>query len=332
MTTSEIAVAPEKEPEAEFVDTSTTSLVLSSESMDRIYSMANLMANGRATIPKHLQNNPADCAAIVMQSMQWGMNPFAVAQKTHVTQGGALGYEGQLVNAVIVSKLGQRPEYQFLGDWSKILGRVEERKSENSKGKYYVAAWNKADEQGLGVICSMLLPGESQPRSIQVMLTQAYPRFSTQWATDPQQQICFLAVRKFARRYTPDVILGVYTPEELFEVTPARDMGSADVVQPPADLLAQATAAAERGVAAYQDFFQNTSKENRKALAPEHEGLKKKAQASDAARTVDNTQQQEKPAEGDAIDVDFVEEMDKAEAAQKGQQEPSAGDDDYVPQ
>jgi hypothetical protein len=65
------------------------------------------------------------------------------------------------------------------------------------------------------------------------MMSQAYPRFSTQWATDPQQQICYLAVRKWARRVTPDVLLGVYTPEELVDITtpPAeRDMGPAEVV------------------------------------------------------------------------------------------------------
>jgi hypothetical protein len=37
-----------------------------------------------------------------MQAAQWGMNPFAVAQKTHVVNG-TLGYEAQLVNAVVSS-------------------------------------------------------------------------------------------------------------------------------------------------------------------------------------------------------------------------------------
>ncbi|SPX63869.1 Uncharacterised protein [Leclercia adecarboxylata] len=36
--------------------------------------------------------------AIIMQAMQWGMNPYAVAQKTHLVNG-VLGYEAQLVNA-----------------------------------------------------------------------------------------------------------------------------------------------------------------------------------------------------------------------------------------
>lgn len=159
------------------------------------------------------------------------MNPFAVAQKTHVTQGGMLGYEGQLVNAVVIARapIETRPEFTFIGDWNKILGKVEERKSDKG-GKYYVAGWKPSDEQGLGVICSCLLIGEAVPREITVMMTQAYPRFSTQWATDPQQQITYLAVRKWARRYAPDVILGVYADDEMPSDAGMRDMGPAESV------------------------------------------------------------------------------------------------------
>lgn len=210
---------------------STSALILDPNSFGKVMAFAEMMASGQATVPRHLQGNKADCAAVTMQAMQWQMNPFAVGQKTHVTQGGTLGYEAQLINAVIIARapIENRPEFTFIGDWNKILGRVEERKSDKG-GKYYVAGWKPADEAGLGVICSCLLKGEAVPREITVMLTQAYPRFSTQWATDPQQQITYLAVRKWARRYAPDVILGVYTNDEL---EPAdghqmRDMGPAE--------------------------------------------------------------------------------------------------------
>ena len=67
------------------------------------------------------------------------------------------------------------------------------------------------------MIVSCQLRGEDHPRTITVMMSQAWPRFSTQWATDPQQQITYLAIRKWSRRYTPDVILGVNTADELDE-------------------------------------------------------------------------------------------------------------------
>jgi hypothetical protein len=198
-------------------------LLVNDQIMTQLFKFAELMASGRATVPKHFQGNVGDCMAVVMQAAQWGMNPHAVAQKTHMTQGGQLGYEAQLVNAVVTSRapvLG-RFEFEFIGDWDRILGKVIE-KTGNSGGKYYAPDWNKTDEAGLGVIVKNTLRGEMQPREVKIMLTQCYPRFSTQWATDPQQQITYVAVKKWARRYTPDVILGVYTPDELDDQTPTE--------------------------------------------------------------------------------------------------------------
>ncbi|VTM11692.1 RecT family [Raoultella terrigena] len=49
------------------------------------------------------------------------------------------------------------------------------------------------------------------------MLSQAQVRNSTLWATDPRQQLAYLAVKRWARLYCPDVILGVYTADEIDE-------------------------------------------------------------------------------------------------------------------
>ncbi|WP_198030800.1 RecT family recombinase [Cupriavidus sp. amp6] len=214
---------------------SSTSMLLDVATIESISRVADIMASGRATIPQHLRGNQGDCFAVTMQAMQWEMNPFAVAQKTHISQSGALGYEAQLINAVVIARapIIARPDYEFIGDWNKVLGKVEERKSEKG-GKYYVATYTKADEEGLGVICRATIVGEPEPREVKVMMSQCYPRFSTQWATDPQQQITYVAIRKWARRHAPDVLLGVSTPDELdgFE-QPAveRDMGKVEDVR-----------------------------------------------------------------------------------------------------
>lgn len=210
---------------------------------DRVQAFATLMAKGSVTVPRHLAGNMGDCMAITIQALGWKMNPFAVAQKTHLSQSGALGYEAQLVSAALVSSgaIQGEPDYEAIGDWSKVLGKVEERKSDKG-GKYYVATYTKADEQGLGVIVKATLRGESKPRLLTVMMTQAYPRFSTQWATDPFQQLCYLAVRKWGRLHSPGAILGVYTPDELDgEPAPEKFMGPADVVKPGATTPASTT-------------------------------------------------------------------------------------------
>lgn len=205
-----------------------TAMMFGAGNFDRAMKVADAMAGAVVSVPAHFRNKPGDCLAVVMQAAQWNMNPFAVAQKTHLSQSGALGYEAQLISAVIVScgAITGQPEFRFLGDWNRVLGKVEERKSDKG-GKYYVPTYTKADEEGLGVVCTAYLRGESEPREITVMMSQCYPRFSTQWATDPQQQITYVAVRKFARRYAPGAILGVYTPDELEDQSP-RDMGTID--------------------------------------------------------------------------------------------------------
>ncbi|MEX8787183.1 recombinase RecT, partial [Salmonella enterica] len=80
----------------------TAATIFSPEGLNQLMKFAEVMAQSRVTVPAHLAGKPADCMAVAMQATQWGMNPFAVAQKTHVVSG-TLGYEAQLVNAVITT-------------------------------------------------------------------------------------------------------------------------------------------------------------------------------------------------------------------------------------
>ncbi|MGF6607094.1 hypothetical protein OKW45_001994 [Paraburkholderia sp. WSM4175] len=199
--------------------------------IEQIDRLAGLMASAGPAVPAHLRENKGACFAIAMQSLRWEMDPYMVASKTHITKSGLIGYDGQLVAAVVIARapIIARPDYDYLGDWSRVLGKFEQRKSDKG-GEYAVATYTKKDEEGLGVIVGATFRGETDPRTVQVMMAQAHPRFSTQWATDPQQQIGYLAVRKWARRHAPDVLLGVYTPEELdFDPGP-RNMGTVDEV------------------------------------------------------------------------------------------------------
>lgn len=187
-----------------------------SQYLNAISTFASLMAQGASTVPRHLQGNAADCMAVAMQAAQWQMNPFAVAQKTHLING-VLGYEAQLVNAVVSRSgvLATRFEYEWYGPWENVIGKFNIRKGD--KGEYRVPGWNMADEAGIGIIIKARLKGEDSPRQLDLLLAQARVRNSTLWADDPRQQLAYLAVKRWARLYCPDVILGVYTPDELDE-------------------------------------------------------------------------------------------------------------------
>lgn len=226
-------------------------LLMSSEHMDRLEKVADLMASGKTTVPQHLRSSKGDCFAIALQSMQWGMNPFAVAQKTHLVNG-TLGYEAQLVAAVINSSgvVKDRFHFEWFGDWEKIVGKfktVESRTKKDDDGnpkKFIVPDWNQADERGLGVKVWATLRGETQPRVLSLLLTQARTRNSTLWTEDPKQQIAYLVQKRWARLYAPDVILGVYTRDEL-EQSGEVFMGMADLV-PDGEATAEPSATASQ--------------------------------------------------------------------------------------
>lgn len=180
-------------------DTSTAGMLFNPQALAQVEHFAVQMAKGKSTIPAHLQGSPADCMAVIFQAMQWGMSPHAVAQKTHLVNG-TLGYEAQLVNAVVSSSKAIKGRFRY--EW---------------------------DGEGNTRACraGAVLAGE------QAITWGAWVKYADQtvknsplWKTDPSQQLAYLAVKKWARLYTPDVILGVYTPDELEEI----DMGQAVVV------------------------------------------------------------------------------------------------------
>lgn len=182
--------------------------------MDRIIRFAEIMATGRATIPKELQN-VGDCMAITMQAMSWKMNPISVAQKIFFING-KIGYEAQLVAAAITNSGAIEGDFDFewYGPWEKVIGKFEIKKNEKGQ-EYRVPGWRLADEAGIGIKVWATRIGESKPKVMDVLLAQARTRNSTQWADDPKQQLAYLAEKKWARLYTPGVILGVYTRDEL---------------------------------------------------------------------------------------------------------------------
>lgn len=197
---------------------------------ERVTQMSEIMAKSKAMVPQYLRGNQSDCMAIIMQAAQWRMDPYAVAMKTYqINPGAPIAYEAQLVNSIIIinGPFKERPKYKFFGDWSRIQGKLKEMRSD--KGKYAIPDWNPEDEEGLGVTVTLHVLGEQEPTSMDVLLKQCWPRNSTNWANDPQQQICYVAIRKMARRHFPDVVMGLYTPDELQHPQPEeRDVTPTD--------------------------------------------------------------------------------------------------------
>jgi hypothetical protein len=152
--------------------------------LEEAMQLAKMMASAKL-VPAALHNSVADCLLVVMQAMRWGLDVFAVAQECSVIQG-KLMYSGKLVAAVVNARghLTQRLSCEYRGDGDdrtvKIIGQLQ---------------------------------GEPQPRVVEVVFKNARTA-NTMWQKQPDQQLMYHGARVWARRHTPELMLGVWSEEE----------------------------------------------------------------------------------------------------------------------
>lgn len=158
---------------------------------NEIMEFAKMMALGKQAIPPHLRESPGACLAVCIQASAWTMSPFAVANKSYVVND-RMAYEAQIIAAVILMR-------------APIIGRL----------KYAY----KGEGQTRKCICTAKLDDGDTVDYESPMIKDIKVKNSPLWVSDPDQQLAYYSARALARRHFPDVILGVYTPEEMAEET-----------------------------------------------------------------------------------------------------------------
>ncbi|MEM1040832.1 MAG: recombinase RecT [Pseudomonadota bacterium] len=158
---------------------------LAPANLAEVVKFAQLMSEGGVAIPGHLRGQAGACMAITIQAMEWEMSPFAVASKSYVVND-KIAYEAQLIAAVVNTRSGikGRLRYRYEGEGDDLVCFCE------------------------GDIDGETLPYESPPKGT------IHPQNSPLWKTDPRQQLGYYSARAWARRHTPEVLLGVYDREE----------------------------------------------------------------------------------------------------------------------
>jgi hypothetical protein len=178
---------------------------------DRVKQIAGVMARAEGFTPPHLIGKTEACFAVVTRAITWKLDPQAVAQSTYQTPGGRIGYEGKLIQAILENsgRLDGNVAYELIGDWSKINGNFEIKKSEKGKD-YAVPKWTRADARagGCGVVISAQVKGEAERRTLKFMLEECFPLNSTLWATRPSQQIKYTGCRAFGNTVAPGILMG----------------------------------------------------------------------------------------------------------------------------
>lgn len=156
------------------------------QNLAEVVRFAEVMCKADIALPKHLRGNAGACMAVALQAMEWDMSPFAVASKSYAVNG-QIAYEAQLIAAVVNSRSG-------------IQGRL----------KYHY------EGEGDSLVCTVTgkLDGEEYAYT-SPPFGKITPKNSPLWKTDPEQQLGYYSSRAWARRYTPEVLLGVYDREEI---------------------------------------------------------------------------------------------------------------------
>lgn len=157
------------------------------ENAGQAMELAELMAVGGVAVPRHLRGSPGACLAVVIQSIEWRISPFALANKSYSVND-RLAYESSVFQAVIQSR-------------SPIKGRIK-TSYEGTGDARTCKVWAETKE---GEIAEYTSPpfGKIQPKN------------SPLWKNDPDQQLHYFSVRSWCRRHFPDVIMGVYSEDEI---------------------------------------------------------------------------------------------------------------------
>lgn len=157
------------------------------ETMADVVRFAEVMCKADLALPKHLRGNGGACMAVTMQALRWEMDPFAVANKTYSVND-RLAYEAQLVAAVVLTRspIVGFPSYTYSGEGVTRRCKVSIVMKSGETLEYETPQFKD-------------IPTKNSPL----------------WKGDPDQQLGYYAMRSWARRHQPHVLLGVYTPDEV---------------------------------------------------------------------------------------------------------------------
>jgi hypothetical protein len=208
-------------------------------------------------VPKDYVNKPGNVLVAVQTGAELGLKPMQSLQGISVINGRP-GVWGDAMWALILS----HPEYEDSTEEKTDLYCKITLKRRGKSAVVVTFSMEDAKKAGLA--------GKQGP-----------------WQTAPKRMMQMRARAFAARDLFADALKGIKSVEELrdYPPEPERNMGPADVVEQAdpalAELIQAASAAAVAGTVAYQKFWTDTGKENRKLLAAHHETFKQASEQAD---------------------------------------------------
>jgi hypothetical protein len=186
------------------------------DTFGQMVEVAKLLSILDVAVPPHLRNKPRLCLAVVMQAQQWEMDARAVASQSYVVKNRdteSVAWMAQLLHAVIERK-------------APIKKRLDVRYEGEGETRVCIVSGTFHDEDAPREWRSPPL-GVRRPKS----------GGSPLWTAKPDVQLFYDTSRDWCRIYCPDVLLGLYSRDEMeeFGATTNGNVQFARVVNPLAD-------------------------------------------------------------------------------------------------
>lgn len=182
--------------------------------------MANLMSTAGLMVKDIYRGNPGACMGLIAVCAPYGMNPLQVSWKTYQTKTDApIAYEAQVIVAMV-----------------------------NASGVVQGGLRYRYEGEGQSRVCiaSGTLRGDTEPVEVRSpQLSQITVKNSPLWKTDPDQQLAYYTGRAWARRYKPEMLLGIYDVDEMAPARVGPDHAR--------DITPAAPATPRRGGVVYRD-------------------------------------------------------------------------------
>jgi hypothetical protein len=172
---------------------------VSQVNLPQVVEVAKFMSASGQGVPPHCRGNVGICLRLTFQAVEWQMSPFSVADMSFIVND-RIAYMSQLIHAVIEARapLQHRLDVKYEGE-------------------------------GVDRTCTVI--GHFTSGDTREYTTPKFKDIRTKnsplWKDDPDQQFFYYASRSWARKWCPDVLLGVYTREELAEIQPFGGEGEA---------------------------------------------------------------------------------------------------------
>lgn len=165
---------------------------IAADDMAKVRQIALVMCNSGTAVPAHLRGPErlGTCISVATIAARFGFDPFLLASKSYVVND-KLAFESQVIHAIIEQSgfMARRLRHRYIG--------------EGDARQCEVTGWIKGEEEPFIFM---------SPRIKDITVKN-----SPLWKAKPDLQLFYNATRDWARMYLPEVVMGLYAPEELEE-------------------------------------------------------------------------------------------------------------------